>query len=252
MVKLKTFLQLDSEQRKLAKVLRQKSIDDAVLLVAGPSRDQKNFYDLWEGSGYVVGVGKPGKESARSVPKPHDMWPFIRKGEKFEEKSASFKDIFLELEHMGNESQHALELLGCLLVRSALMLDHEIENDAVVYRPPKEVLEEIAQFIPSMFNVPLEVFLQYIDTIALNEDVKYQRNLNSKGLKYGITAGRPNNLLTCAHLVAVLLNRSGIVEFAYRFSQLRGVSPLNEKELTTCFPMLADPNVAAKTDESSV
>lgn len=234
-----SILQLDPGQIKAAKTLRNKSIDDALLLSSGSSREDMDYHVLWSENTYEVGVGKPGKETVRKIPNPHDMWPFIRKNGAFEEKSATFGDIFHELEHMSHKSPHSLELLGCLFARSAYMLDHEMKDGKVVYNPPKEILEEITKDIPEMFKVPLAVFLQYIDMIALNEDAKYQRNLNSKGKKYGTSAGRPNNLLTCAHLISVLLERSSIVDFAYGFAQQRGVSAIKIKQLPGSFPYLA-------------
>ncbi len=237
--KLNKVLAINKDTVKLAKFLRAKSIDDAVLLSGGSSHSEMRYHILWQGDSYEVGVGKPGKEKERKNPNINDMWPFIRKDGVFEGKSASFDDIFYELEHMGNRSRYALELLGCLLTRSALMLDHEIINDKVMYTPPVVVMEEISKDISTMFKVPLYVFLQYLEAIALNEDVKYQRRLNMNGKPYGKSAGRPNNLLTCAHLIAVLLGKTSIVGFATGFAKQRGVSALQPKQLSGCFPMLA-------------
>jgi len=58
------------------------------------------------------------------------------------------------------------------------------------------------------------------------------------GKPYGKTAGRPNNLLTCAHLISVLLGRASIVGFATGFAKQRGVSALQPKQLASCFPLL--------------
>lgn len=234
-------LAINKTEVKEAKAIRQKSIDDAVMLSTGPSRKEMDLHVLWNGMGYEVGVGKPGKETERSKavnPNLNDMWPYIRKGQVFEEKSATFDDIFRELEHMGNQSPHALELLGCILIRSAFMLDHKIVEDRVVYVPPEDVIKEIEKHIASMFNVPLVVFLQYLDAIALNEDVKYQRRLNGSGKPYSKDAGRPNNLLTCAHLISVLLGRGSMVTFATGFAKQRGVSALKGKNLASYFPYL--------------
>jgi len=231
------------DEVRLAKDLRKKSIEDALAYPAGTSREALEHTVLWTGAGYEVGVGKPGKETTRKRPNPNDMWPFVRKDSVFDARSASFSDIFHELEHIGKTSPHALELLGCLFARSALMLDHAVSpTGQVIYSPPKDILDEIKQFIPNMLGFPLEVALQYIEAIALNEDVKYQTNLNASGKPYGKSAGRPNNLLTCAHLIAVLLGKAGMVDFAYGFSQQRGVSALNPKRFAATFPMLVEPS----------
>lgn len=241
-IKLNKVLAIDKNAIKLAKSLRAKSIDDAVLLSEGPSRNKMHYHILWQGDGYEVGVGKPGKETVtKNVINPNinDMWPFIRKDGVYDEKSASFDDIFYELEHMRNRSRHSLELLGCLLARSAYMLDHDVVDQKVVYVPPKIVMDEISKDISTMFKVPLVVFLQYLEAIALNEDVKYQKRLNMKGKPYAKAAGRPNNLLTCAHLIAVLLQKTSVVGFATGFAKKRGVSPLDAEQLMGCFPLLA-------------
>ena len=252
MVKLEKILELRPEDIKTAKALRQKSLDDAIVLEKGPSRNDMLYYSLWTGEGYEVGVGKPGKETVRKIPNVNDMWPYIRKGEVFEEKSATFDHIFRELEHLSTYSPYALELLGCLLARSAYMLDHDVVDGKVRYVPPAEVVKEIAKHIPKMFNVPLNVFLQYLEAIALNEDVKYQRRLNTEGKPYGKNAGRPNNLLTCAHLIAVLLGKADMISFATGFAKQRGVSALPTKQLSTCFPMLAVDKTEAKTIEKEL
>ncbi|MDD5068204.1 MAG: hypothetical protein PHS53_00750 [Candidatus Pacebacteria bacterium] len=239
-LKLNAILRLDKKGLKDAKALRIKSIEDAITLPAGPSQKARIYHKLWIGGGYEVGVGKPGKETERKDANINDMWPYMRKGEDFEPKSASFRDIFHELEQMVNKSRESLELLACLLARSALMLDHEIKDNRVVYNPSLQIIQEIQKDIPSVFNVPLEVFLHYLDVIALNEDVKYHTKGRSRGKLYSPNAGRPNNLLTCAHLIAVLLGRSGLVDFAYGFSQQRGVSALSSKKIKECFPMLND------------
>jgi hypothetical protein len=238
---LRDILHLDKATIKEAKKLRVKSIDNAVQLSRGPSRDNMDYHILWTGDGYEVGVGKPGKETVTTNivnPNVNDMWPFIRRNGVFEAKSASFDDIFNELEHMGNKSRHSLELLGCLLARSAFMLDHKMVEEKILYTPPNEIIEEISKDITNMFKVPLVVFLQYLEAIALNEDVKYQRRTNTKGKPYASAAGRPNNLLTCAHLIAVLLQKTSMIGFATGFAKKRGVSPLDIKQLTSCFPML--------------
>jgi hypothetical protein len=92
-----------------------------------------------------------------------------------------------------------------------------------------------------MYGVPLEVFLRYIDTIALNEEVKYHTKGIARGKPYGKGAGRENNLLTCARLIAVLLKRESLVDFADGFSRNRGVSTLSLSRARELFPMLNEP-----------
>lgn len=239
---LKKSLRIDKEELKRVKVLRGSSIEYAKKLPKGSSQTNRALHDLWSSGQYAVGVGKPGKEDdeTRSKPNPNDMWPYIRTGENVKTESATFRDVFKELEHAEGKSRWALELLGALFVRSAKMLDHKDGGNKVIYEPPRVVLDEIKKDLPSMFGVPLEVFLQYIEAIALNEDVKYETLGHLRGKPYGPGAGRTNNLLTCAHLIGVLLKRVELVDFAYGFSMMRGVSPINMKTALVVFPMLGD------------
>lgn len=232
-------LLMDQAQIKAAQPLREKSIDDAVALEKGLSRRDMKYHILWKDGGYEVGVGKPGKEAERAEnTNINDMWPYVKKDELIFEKSATFDDIFYELEKLKDEKDSSLYLLGCLFIRSAKMLDHQIEHERVVYKPPASALEKISNEIPTLLDFPIEVFLQYLDAIALNEDVKYQRRLNKSGKPYGKDAGRPNNLLTCAHLIAVLLGRASVVSFATGFTKKRGVSPIEARQIEQIFPQL--------------
>jgi len=239
--KLNAVLRLDKAEIKTAKVLRSRSIEGAIALPGGPSRERMKLHVLWSGEGYEVGVGKPGKETERKeVSNPNDMWPYIKKDGKFAVDSASFLAISREMQHMKNKSRHALELLACLFVRSSYMLDHVERDGRVLYAPPSGILAEIKKDIPTAYGVPLEVFLQYLEAIALNEDVKYTTKGKLRGKPYGPGSGRMNNLSSCAHLIAVLLDRADLIDYAYGYSQMRGVSPLTFKGALQHFPLLGE------------
>jgi len=239
---LKKILIIDPKAVKAAKELRKKSIQDAIVLEIGPSQTDKIFHPIWNSNGFEVGVAKPGKEAdpKRKSINPNDMRPYIKENAVLKTENATFKDISLELEHMATKSPWSLELLGCLFVRSAFMLDHFLVNNKIIYTPPPDVVEEIKKDITHLFKVPLEVFLQYGEMIALNEDVKYHTKALIRGKPFGLGAGRRNNLLSAAHLIAVLLGRASLVNFAYGFSMMRGVSPLSIKEAKICFPFLGE------------
>jgi len=239
---IKKILSIDRFALKVARELREKSISDAIVLKTGPSKNERIFHTLWKSGKFEVGVGKPGKEVDRKGDQANsnDMWPYIKESGSFKTESATFRDVFRDLQHAANKSRRALELLGCLFVRSAFMLDHEITKDRVIYSPPKTILEEIEKDVATLYGVPLEVFLQYVEMIALNEEVKYYTKGKTRGKPYGAGAGRKNNLLTCAHLIAVLLGRAELIDFAYGFSMMRGVSPVTTKKAKIFFPMLGE------------
>lgn len=238
--KLNALLRLDKTEIKEAKLLRAKSIRNAIALSKGPSRDQMVLHVLWAAGEYEVGVGKPGKESERANANPNDMWPYIKKDDHFAVESASFLAISREMQHMKHQSAFALELLACLFVRSSYMLDHVERSGCVIYEPSTEILGEIKKAIPSAYGVPIEIFLQYLEAIALNEDVKYKTKGEQRGKPYGSGSGRMNNLSSCAHLIAVLLGRAELIDYAYGYSQMRGVSPLTFKEAIEYFPLLGE------------
>lgn len=233
---------IDQAALKAGRELREKSIEDAIALKTGPSKDKRIFHALWKSGGFEVGVGKPGKEVDRKGDQANinDMWPYIKKNGSFKTESATFRDVFRDLQFVANKSRRALELLGCLFVRSAFMLDHEVKDGRVIHSPPKTILSEIEKDVPALYGVPLEVFLQYVEAIALNEEVKYYTKGKVRGRPFGSGAGRRNNLLTCAHLTAFLLGRVEVMDFAYGFSMMRGVSPISMKKARTCFPLLGE------------
>ena len=237
---LKKVLTIGRTELKTAKELRRKSILLAIALKGGASQQEKVFHPMWHMGGFEVGVAKPGKEAdpKRKMVNPNDMWPYIKERKKLKTESATFKDISIELEHMANKSPWSLELLGCLFVRSAFMLDHSLNGEKIVYTPPDIVIDEIKKDITNLFKVPIGVFLQYGEMIALNEDVKYYTRGLIREKSFGSGAGRQNNLLSAAHLIAVLLHRASIVDFSYGFSMMRGVSPLSIKKAKICFPLL--------------
>ena len=163
---IKKLLTISRGALKIAKEIRSKSIADAIALTSGPSQKEQVFHTFWKSSEFEVGVGKPGKEASRKggLMNTNDMWPYITQNGSFKTESATFRDVFRDLQHVENKSRKALELLGCLFVRSAFMLDHEEKDDKVVYIPPVEVLEEIKKDVLMLYGVPLEVFLQYYFT----------------------------------------------------------------------------------------
>lgn len=242
---IKKILSIDRAALKVAKGLREKSINDAIILETGPSKEKRKFHTLWKLGKFEVGVAKPGKEVDRKGDQANsnDMWPYIKEGGSFKAESATFRDVFRDLQHAANKSRRALELLGCLFVRSAFMLDHETKDDRIIYTPPKIILEEIEKDVATLYGVPLDVFLQYVEMIALNEEVKYYTKGKARGKPYGAGAGRKNNLLTCAHLIAVLLGRAELIDFAYGFSMMRGVSPITTKKARIFFPMLGEDDI---------
>lgn len=189
---------------------------------------------------YDVGVRKPGKEADGTGDRQNanDMLPTILVDGKVYEYAPGFATIFESLQDLGvGRNNLALELIGCLLFRSAFLLDHDqMEPGVWRWRPPESVQNEIEKWTSSVGDVPVMVFLNLIEALALNEDVKYQT------LGYDITkgVGRRNNLGTCAHIIAVFLGRASLVRFAGALARPpSGVAPISRKAAEEAFPLLA-------------
>ncbi len=158
----------------------------------------------------------------------------------------SFTGIFREFQHMGvsydetgRASELALEILGCLLFRSAFMLDHvelELGSGKWRYAPPEPVLRILDEELPCIEEqfLPTKVFLHVIDALAWNEDVKYNPEASNLG-----GTGRQNTLLTCVKVIGVVIDRVSIADVIGHMTVARGVSPITQKAALLAFPLLA-------------
>ncbi len=183
------------------------------------TEENREYYTIWEKGDYRVTLGKPGKEALPGYSgktNPEDMKPTIFfKGADIQ-KAATFTDIVKDLEIVGKTHSYALELLGCLIFRSAFLLDHKKvnpESSEEIYRyfPSEEVIKKISETVPIIYSVPAEVFLHYLDAIALNEDVKY--SFLGHDLEKKNTGGK-NNLLTYVNLIAVISGKKPLYTMA--------------------------------------
>jgi len=211
------------------------------------AQDKKVFYEIWSGGSYKIKLGKPGKEAATDYDRcrykdghkgnnPNDMWPSIWNSKGVIDKSATFINVFDELQTLLRSNENALELIACLLFRSAFMGDHvDIGSERWRYKPPAKVMNIIKKYAEPVFGVPIEVFLYYLDALAWNEDVKYHT------LGYDITkdTGRQNNLLTCVNLIGVFLDRVPISKFAGGFARPPvGISAISRKKAFEILPLI--------------
>lgn len=231
-----------AKERKMVRVLEAKGWPH------GTSQVNKTYQTIWTGKQYEVRLGKPGKEAEPSYDKcrykdghkgnnPNDMWPCIWDGKRILEKSATFTDVFDELQALIRVEPICLELIACLLFRSAFLIDHvDIGGGRWRYHPPRHVVELISKYAPSAFGVPIETFLHYLDALAWNEDVKYHT------LGYDITkggTGRENNLLTCVNIIGVFLDKIPLSKFAGAFARLPvGISAISRKKALETFSLL--------------
>jgi hypothetical protein len=189
---------------------------------------------------------KPGKEATRSgnKRKPNDMLPVVRKKGERRIRKATFKNLAVAL-HKKRPALKAAQLLGALLCRSAVMADHTKDRRGKwKYKPDPEVIKAISSDIPTIYAVPVEAFLHYVDALGWNEDVKYgstKKGDKPKSLKKLSSRGRPNTLRTLAHIVAADIDAVKVTDVIGGLISGRGVAPLSQARARMAFPALKPP-----------
>jgi hypothetical protein len=233
---------------KIAAAKRLETIAEAIGWPAGKSQDARLSTSIFDNGVYVVRLSKPGKEAEPDYQRcrykngnygnnPNDMRPEIVFEGKLIEKNASFTDIFEEIQKIHLVDPDGVKLLACLLGRSAYLADHkQISPGVWRYQPPFVVVDRLKRLIPKAYDVPIEVFLYYLDALALNEDVKY----HTLGYEIAQGTGRKNNLLTCVNLIAMLLGEVSIAKFAGNFTRPPvGINAISLVKMREIFPELS-------------
>lgn len=161
------------------------------------------------------------------------MVPRIFQDGKEQELDASFRAVFKPIEKQFDcNNNDIIVTLACLFIRNAFLIDHKEAGDKFRYAPPIEATSFLQETIGKHYEIPIEVFLHYIDAIAWQEDVKYY----TLGRGVNTDIGRTNNLLTYAHFCACLLKRAHWADMLNRYSM--GVSPLPKANIPEAFPEL--------------
>jgi len=246
------FLTKDDTKKAIATEKRLASIKEAISWPSSGDLENKYRTKIFQLDEFEVYLSKPGKEAAadymsakykdnRRGNNPNDMRPEIVINGSLKEKNASFVNIFEELQKIHLLSIDGVRLIACLLTRSAYMADHiEVQPGVFRYYPQQDLLNRLKVLIPEAYDVPIEVFLHYLEALALNEDVKYHT------LGYDISSGigRKNNLLTCVNIIGVLLGEVGIAKFAGNFARPPvGISAISLKKAYEIFPELIDESI---------
>lgn len=233
-----------------AKPRRIEMLKEAIGWPKGKNQKKRKITEIYKSNNFVVAVGKPGKEAAPAFKRRHyitgaitnnsnDMNPFVMKRGKKIGKDLTFEAMFEQVEHLMRADMFGLEILGMLIFRMAFMLDHKKNKEnRWRYTPPKKSLAILKKRIPEVGGVPVDIFLYFLDVLALNEDVK-MHTLGYENAQHDY--GRINTLLTFAHLVAVLLNRRSLAKFAGAFARPpSGMAPLPKiKGLFETYPLLS-------------
>ena len=143
-----------------------------------------------------------------------------------------FNFIFKKFKDLSDQDTNSLDLIGHLLILNAFMMNHEEESkEKWRYKPNMKIVDYLDNKLGNFFEIPILVFLYYLELIALNEDVKYSE---SHDVYTGY--GRRNNILTYVHLISVLLKRSDFTKFISSLSRPPvGVAPIPKKDILNIF-----------------
>lgn len=233
-----------------ARSRRAEMTAEAIGWPKGKSQEKRKITEIYKTGDFVVAVGKPGKEAAPDFKRKHyitgvvtnnknDMNPFVMKNGKKVGDDLTFEAMFEQIEHLMHADMFGLELLGMFIFRMAFMLDHQQDAQGNWrYIPPSQSMLVLHKRLPKVGDVSAEVFLYFLDVLALNEDVKVH-TLGHENAKYDY--GRINTLLTFAHLISVLLNRRSLAKFAGNFARPpSGMAPMPKiKGIFETFPLLS-------------
>jgi len=243
-------LPLNIKLSPFARSRRVEMTTEAIGWPKGKNQEKRKITEIYKANNFIVAVGKPGKEAAPDFKRKHyitgvetnnknDMNPFIMENGKKVGNDLTFEAMFEQIEHLMHADMFGLELLGMLIFRMAFMLDHK-QNDKGNWRyvPPSKSIFILNKRLPKVGDVSVEVFLYFLDVLALNEDVKVH-TLGHENAKYDY--GRINTLLTFAHLVSVFLNRRSLAKFAGNFARPpSGMAPMPKiKGVFETFPLLS-------------
>lgn len=223
-----------SAHRQHQLTVKQSLINEAVSWPGKTPRGNFFFTKVWEKGSFSVQLGKYGKEYYREKkPNKNDMMPVVFENGSINEFDASFRAIFRLIEDLQVKGDSdSVIVLACLFIRNAFLVDHQLVNGHYRYIPPQAAIDYLTERVGDHHGVPIEAFLQYVDAIAWNEDVKY----NTLGHSINVDVGRTNNMLTYARFCACMLGRSSYAEMLNRYSM--GVSALPKNEIETTFPEL--------------
>jgi len=235
-----------------AKARRLAAINEAINWPAGPTQEEQIctcVYSYDDASGYrwEILLAKPGKEAFRlKRTNPNDMYPIIRRDGLEITYGEAFAGIWNEIERVSQSpgGNHACELISRFVVACAYMVAHEettpgsglwrISSDASMQRfySDLEMRAPMTTYIQG--NIPMRVFLNLIEAIALQEDVKYF-TMNGNSLK--ANQGRINNLITTAGVIR-FLNRSEPISWLVGGLSRNppGVLSLSQEDLREFFP----------------
>lgn len=203
------------------------------------------FHNVWRSNdnNYVVSLGKYGKEyyqpgtTGHGVKNCNDMRPsIIKDGQVLMSVKGGFDDIFRLMERCKEDGKEdVLRAFAILFFRNALLLDHSIVDGKYYYNPDSGLIDYICSEFPSWEDVPMDVYIRFLDAIGYNEDVKYYTKGKLEKTK-GI--GRENNMRTYAYVICCILGYEKWSPCIYNLMKHFGVAPITNEMMGRHFPEL--------------
>lgn len=168
---------------------RRKRVLESTNWKGGSLENPKKYVVAKLPNGLEVYFLKPGKETKRETPNIHDMKPCVEDMQ----KDYGFDDIWAQLSKISVYDFEIFRAVLTLIYRNAYLLDHVEENNGHIrYKPDENIMEciqELENKTGDIMEYGLFGFLNFLDILGWNEDVKYNE-LSEK-------TGRLNTLLTC-------------------------------------------------------
>lgn len=226
-------------------VRRTESIREAVAWEKGTHLDRR-YYTVYRGGQWEVRLGKPGKEARRRTnTNPNDMLPCVFRDGQQLTYMPTFTDILKNFLRIHQANPECVRLVGYLLLRAVYMVDHEdIGLRQWRYCPSVDILDGIESVVPETVGMPTRVFLQLVDAIAWNEDVKYWTKSPQKKLA---DVGRPNNLLTYVCYISMLLEAIDPADMVGAVASGHGVARLTKDMLSKAMVAFPYADMAQQT-----
>ncbi len=229
---------------KEVKIKREMRIKEALNFERG-TKERPKEHIIGEVNNNKIYFLKPGKEFFRERNRNiNDMTPYV--GKLYE--NYSFRNIWKDMLNLSVRiSIESYKQLNVLLYRLAYLMDCTIVNEKVRYEPKGEVLETIKniqnEIDKKVYDFKVLEFLNFIDILSWNEDVKYQSDCSFKKEK----VGRINTILSLISIPLIFkqfvdeiienkdsleqLDYSLLIDVAQNFSRARGVHPISNKKL---------------------
>ncbi len=251
----------DKEFRKETYKKRLEIISIAASWKPSPIHGEHFFYDVWtyeKDTLYEVSLGKPGKEYYQkqdgNIKNVNDMWPVVKWNDVPNTKiRGGFNDIFRLLSQCKKDEQKdVLRAFVVLFLRNAFLLDHEVKEISgkkyYSYNPIPKLIEFICENQPEFEDVPMEVYIHFLDAIALNEDVKYwtKGRINTPSKDFG----RVNNMRTYIYCICCHLGLMEWHDYAYSLITSGGVATIPYPKIVEYFPELNVKYKPRKKEES--